>query len=140
MVYTIYGKQTDIDDIITESLASALVRAGELRDMRIDDAFEARKYDLSSDEYIECLDADDHLKGVYSIRGFIEQFGIEPHFNTITPAEAERLVNMSPEEKEFIVMHIPDNVILAELARRMKQYRDFAEKIGEANAELRIFI
>lgn len=140
MVYTIYGKQTDINDMVTESMTSALTRAGELRDMFIEDAFEVRKYDLSIDEYNECLDADDHLMGVYSIRGFIEQFGIEPHFNTISPAEAERLINMSPEEKEFIVMHIPDTVILAELSRRFTQYRYFADRIGQANAELRIFI
>lgn len=37
-------------------------------------------------------------------------------------------------------MHIPDNTLIAELSRRMKEYRKYTEKIATADAELRIFI
>lgn len=140
MVYVIYNPTSDINDFVTDDKNSALVRAGELVDMKTHVHFEVRKYDMSIEEYNECLTADDYLKGVYTVRGFIEQFGEEPTFDTLSPAEAERLINMSPEEKAYAVMHIPDNVLLAELARRIGQYRTFADRIGEAESELRIFI
>lgn len=140
MVYVIYNPSSDVNDFVTEDKNSALMRAGELVDMKIHVHFEVIQYDMGIDEYNNGIPAEDHLKGVYTLRGFIEQFGEEPTFDTLSPAEAERLINMSPEEKGYVVMHIPDNVLLAELARRIGQYRTFADRIGEAESELRIFI
>lgn len=138
MLYVIYNKSNDTNDFITDSKSSALMRAGELLDAGYQADILVEKYDMTADEYDDCLDP--KPVGCYDLKGFVEQFGEDPQFKELTPAEAERLINMSPEEKDFIVMHIPDNTLIAELSRRMKEYRKYTEKIASADAELRIFI
>lgn len=140
MVYVIYQHGSDIDDFVTENKASALMRAGELVDNGVDHEYLVYKYDLTYDEYIDALDAEEYVIGTYNLKEFIEQFGAEAPLYELSPAEKERLINLAPEEKAFVVMFIEDNVLLAELSRRMDQYRKFTEKIGRANDELRIFV
>lgn len=140
MTYVIYHTTDDINDLVTELKTSALMRAGELVDEGIDGGYLVLKYDLSYDDYMDALDADEFLIGQYSVKGFIEQFGAEAPLYELSPAEKERLINLAPEEKNFVVMFIEDSVLLAELSRRMDQYRKYTEKIGNANEELRIFV
>lgn len=140
MVYVFYYASDDINTFVTESKTSALMRAGELVDEGKNDYYLVLKYDLSYDDYMDALDADEHLIGQYSVKGFIEQFGAEAPLDELSPAEKERLINLAPEEKAFVVMFIEDNVLLAELSRRMDQYRKYTEKIGRADDELRIFV
>lgn len=140
MVYVIYNISNDINDFVTGSKESALMRAGELIDQGIDSGYQVLKYDMTYDDYMDAFDADDHLSGKYGLMGFVNQFGAGPDLHMITPAEAERLINLAPEEKAFVVMHIEDSTLLAELSRRMSEYRKYADKILTANDELRIFI
>ena len=140
MTYVIYNIPNDINDFVADSKESALMRAGELIDQGVDIDYQVLKYDMTYDDYMDALDADEHLSGSYSLKGFVNQIGAGPDLNMITPAEAERLINLAPEEKAFVVMHIDDSTLLAELSRRMSEYRKYAEKIGNANDELRIFI
>lgn len=140
MTYVIYNTDTDINDFVTDQKTSALMRAGELVDEGVDGVYLVLKYDLSHDDYMDALDADEYLSGQYSVKGFIEQFGAEAPLHELSPAEKERLINLAPEEKNFVVMFIEDSVLLAELSRRMDQYRKYTEKIGCAGDELRIFI
>ena len=138
MLYVIYNRSNDTNDFITDSKSSALMRAGELLDAGYKADIFVEKYDMTADEYDDCLDP--QPIGSYSLKGFVEQFGEEPTFTELTPAEAERLVNLSPEEKDFVIMHIPDATLIAELSRRVNEYRKYADKIAQSNAELRIFI
>lgn len=140
MVYVIYNRTEDINDLVADSKESALMRAGELIDQGIDGDYVVLKYNLSYDDYLDAVDDYKYFRGQYSLKDFVNQLGAEPDFNIITPAEAERLINLAPEEKSFVVMHIEDSTLLAELSRRMSEYRKYAEKIGTANDELRIFI
>ena len=140
MTYVIYSPCTDTNDCVTDLKTSALMRAGELVDEGINGDYLVLKYDLSYDDYMDALDADEHLIGQYSVKGFIEQFGAEAPLYELSPAEKERLINLAPEEKAFVVMFIEDSVLLAELSRRMDQYRKYTEKIGRADDELRIFV
>lgn len=140
MTYVFYYRTDDINTFVTDQKTSALMRAGELVDNGTDGAYLVLKYDLSYDDYMDALDADEHLIGQYSIKGFIEQFGAEAPLYELSPAEKERLINLAPEEKNFVVMFIEDSVLLAELSRRMDQYRKYTEKIGRADDELRIFV
>ena len=140
MVYVIYQHGSDIDDFVTENKASALMRAGELIDNGVDREYIVHKYDLTYDDYMDALDADEYITGTYSLKGFVEQFGAEAPLYELSPAEKERLINLAPEEKAFVVMFIEDSVLLAELSRRMDQYRKYTEKIGRADDELRIFV
>lgn len=140
MVYVIYNLKDDINDFVTDSKESALMRAGELIDQGIEADYQVLMYKMTYDDYMDALDADDHLSGSYGLKWFVSQLGVGPDLNMITPAEAERLINLSPEEKAFVVMHIEDSTLLAELSRRMSEYRKYADKILTANEELRIFI
>ena len=138
MLYVIYNKSNDTNDFITDSKSSALMRAGELLDAGYKADIFVERYDMTADEYDDCLDP--QPIGSFNLKDFIDHFGEEPTFSELTPAEAERLINLSPEEKDFVVMHIPDNTLIAEMSRRMKEYRKYTEKIASADSELRIFI
>ena len=140
MTYVIYNIPNDINDFVADSKESALMRAGELIDQGIDADYQVLKYDMTYDDYMDALDSDEYLSESYNLKRFVTQIGTGPDLNMITPAEAERLINLAPEEKAFVVMHIEDSTLLAELSRRMSEYRKYAEKIGTANDELRIFI
>lgn len=140
MTYVIYNIPNDINDFVADSKESALMRAGELIDQGIDADYQVLKYDMTYDDYMDALDSDEYLSESYSLKRFVSQIGAGPNLNMITPAEAERLINLAPEEKAFVVMHIEDSTLLAELSRRMSEYRKYAEKIGTANDELRIFV
>lgn len=95
MLYVIYNKATDINDFVTENKASALMRAGELIDRSYLGEMIVDRYDMTEDEYNDLLDPQPIAS--YSLKEFIEQFGEEPQFKELTPAEAERLINLSPE-------------------------------------------
>ena len=138
MLYVIYNKTTDTNAYVTEDKSSALMYAGECIDYGYADVLIVNKYDMTSEEYYDYLDPQPIAS--YSLIEFVEQFGEEPQFKELTPAEAERLINLSPEEKDFVIMHIPDATLIAELSRRVNEYRKYADKVSQANAELRIFI
>lgn len=140
VLYIIFDKSNDIEVFRTVDKASALMRAGEIFDAGYVKDMVVELYEMTAEEYDDMIDPDDNIKARYTLGGFIERFGEDPEFKELTPAEAERLINLSPEEKDFVVMHIPDATLIAELSRRVKEYRKYTEKVAQADAELRIFI
>ena len=121
MTYVIYNLSNDTNDFVTDSKESVLMRAGELIDQGDTYDYQVLKYNMTYDDYMDALDADEHLIGQYNVKGFIEQFGAEAPLYELSQAEKERLINLAPEEKAFVVMFIEDSVLLAELSRRMDQ-------------------
>ena len=136
MLYVIYDTNTDIDEFVTDDKASALTRAGELIDGN-EMHYQVHTYDCTRAEYDDCIIADDYLIDSNSLRSFVKVYAEE---SPLTPADAERLMNLSDQEKQYVILHIKDEILLSELSRRIKEYREFAEKIGMANDELRIFV
>ena len=80
MTYVIYNLSNDTNDFVTDSKESVLMRAGELIDQGDTYDYQVLKYNMTYDDYMDALDADDHLSGSYSVKGFIEQFGAELHY------------------------------------------------------------
>lgn len=140
MLYVIYCSKDDIDDMITTSLTSALIRAGELVDMYEyglpENAFSVYLYDMTEEEYNDAFVNDSDAKEIYTLKQFIAEYGTPE----LSPMEKENLQRLSAEEQLEAIKWIPDQMLIDELSRRVTEYRSYADAIREAGDKLRIYV
>ena len=140
MLYLIYDSSTDINDMVTSSVTSALIRAGELQDLTNENltvhVYFINEFDMTEDEYNDMFVTDSDAAATYTLKQFISEFGVPE----LSPMEKENLQHLSMEEKLEVVKWIPDQMLIEELSRRVNEYRQYADAIREAGDKLRIFV
>ena len=142
MLYVIYDSLTDINDTVTTSLTSALMRAGELQEWTLEvsptvnQIYFVNEFDMDEAEYNDSFVTDSDAVATYTLKQFIEQYGVPE----LSPMEKENLQHLSAEEQLEAVKWIPDQMLIDELSRRVTEYRSYADAIREAGDKLRIFV
>ena len=140
MLYVIYDSLTDINDTVTTSLTSALMRAGELQDLSDEittaQIYFVNEFDMDEAEYNDSFVTDSDAVATYTLKQFIEQYGVPE----LSPMEKENLQHLSAEEQLEVVKWIPDKMLIDELSRRVTEYRSYADAIREAGDKLRIYV
>lgn len=140
MLYVIYDSLTDINDTVTTSVTSALMRAGELQDLTADvttsQIYFVNEFDMDEAEYNDSFVTDSDAVATYTLKQFIEQYGVPK----LSPMEKENLQHLSAEEQLEVVKWIPDQMLIDELSRRVTEYRSYADAIREACDKLRIYV
>ena len=140
MLYVIYDSLTDINDTVTTSITSALMRAGELQDLTADvttsQIYFVNEFDMDEAEYNDSFVTDSDAIATYTLKQFIEQYGVPE----LSPMEKENLQHLSAEEQLEVVKWIPDQMLIDELSRRVTEYRSYADAIREAGDKLRIYV
>lgn len=140
MLYVIYDSLTDINDTVTTSLTSALMRAGELQDLSDEittaQIYFVNEFDMDEVEYNDSFVTDSDAVATYTLKQFIEQYGVPE----LSPMEKENLHHLSAEEQLEVVKWIPDQMLIDELSRRVTEYRSYADAIREAGDKLRIYV
>lgn len=140
MLYVIYDSLTDINDTVTTSLTSALMRAGELQDLSDEittaQIYFVNEFDMDEAEYNDSFVTDSDAVATYTLKQFIEQYGVPE----LSPMEKENLQHLSAEEQLEVVKWIPDQMLIDELSRRVTEYRSYADAIREAGDKLRIYV
>ena len=140
MLYVIYNSNTDIDDFVTTSVTSALQRAGELVDLQTDvvdsDLYFVNLFDMTEDEYADAFVTDDDAVEKYTLRSFIQEYGVYP----VPEGGAERFHNLDQNEQLEAIKFMPDQMLIDELSRRFTEYRAYADAIREAGDKLRIYV
>ena len=140
MLYVIYDSLTDINDTVTTSITSALMRAGELQDLTADvttsQIYFVNEFDMDEAEYNDSFVTDSDAIATYTLKQFIEQYGVPE----LSPMEKENLQHLSAEEQLEVVKWIPDKMLIDELSRRVTEYRAYADAIREAGDKLRIYV
>ena len=140
MLYVIYDSSTDINDMITSSVTSALMRAGELQDLTnenlTDHVYFVNEFNMTEEEYNDMFVTDSDATATYTLKQFISEYGV-PELSTM---EKENLQHLSTEEQLEAVKWIPDQMLIDELSRRVTEYRQYADAIREAGDKLRIFV
>ena len=140
MLYVIYDSLTDINDTVTTSITSALMRAGELQDLTADvttsQIYFVNEFDMDEAEYNNSFVTDSDAVATYTLKQFIEQYGVPE----LSPMEKENLQHLSAEEQLEVVKWIPDQMLIDELSRRVTEYRAYADAIREAGDKLRIYV
>lgn len=140
MLYVIYDSLTDINDTVTTSLTSALMRAGELQDLLNEvttaHIYFVNEFDMNEAEYNDSFVTDSDAVATYTLKQFIEQYGVPE----LSPMEKENLQHLSAEEQLEAVKWIPDQMLIDELSRRVTEYRSYADAIREAGDKLRIYV
>lgn len=140
MLYVIYDSLTDINDTVTTSITSALMRAGELQDLTADvttsQIYFVNEFDMDEAEYNDSFVTDSDAIATYTLKQFIEQYGVPE----LSPMEKENLQHLSAEEQLEVVKWIPDQMLIDELSRRVTEYRAYADAIREAGDKLRIYV
>lgn len=140
MLYVIYVSLTDINDTVTTSVTSALMRAGELQDLTADvttsQIYFVNEFDMDEAEYNDSFVTDSDAIATYTLKQFIDQYGVPE----LSPMEKENLQHLSAEEQLEVVKWIPDQMLIDELSRRVTEYRSYADAIREAGDKLRIYV
>lgn len=159
MLYVVYNKSTDIDEVVTESLLDAVEDAGRILD-RTDEpeAYQALVIDLTEDSYNkhDWSYVSEYVRVRETLNGFIGKYGI----NAVTASETkpnkkdptheawdkmnntdnEYLKNLDEHEQLQVLHFIPDQMLIDELNRRIDEYRKYADAIRDAGEELLIYV
>ena len=136
MLYVIYNPDTDIDDLVTPSITSALIRAGELLDKDLSSMHVVSLYDMTEEDYAESFVTYSDASETYTLKGFIRNFGVEE----VPDAGLYTLHNLDQNEQLEVLKFIPDQMIIDELRRRLEEYRRYVDAIHDAGEQMRIYV
>ena len=140
MLYVIYDSLTDINDTVTTSVTSALMRAGELQDLTADvttsQIYFVNEFDMDEAEYNDSFVTDSDAVATYTLKQFIDQYGVPE----LSPMAKENLHNLDQAEQAEALKFIPDQMLIEELSRRISEYRAYADVIRDAGDKLRIYV
>ena len=154
MLYVVYNRNTDIDEVRTESLLEAVQQATEIYDKTYDqrkDQHNDKNYtvqiiDMDEDEYMSNSwnDIAEHLCSNSSLYQFITTYGVDdiietPHADTAC-INKEVYHNLDEAEQLEVLKFVTDAMLLSELSRRMFEYRKYSDAIREVGDELKIYV
>lgn len=148
MLYVIYNKATDIDEVVTEYLTDALEEAGKLIDSGASaDEYEVLFIHLSRESYdkYDWSHIMNHIESTLRINDFLAKYGIssdpvkevEPE---VEPVNKEMYHNLDKAEQLEVLKFVSDQMLIDELNRRMSEYRKYADAIRNANEGLMIYV
>lgn len=151
MLYVVYNQETDIDEVRTESLLEAVQQATEIYDKTYDQRknqhndknYTVQIIDMDQEEYDNAEtwgDIKAHLCSNSSLYQFITTYGVNDIVENQIPVNNEVYHNLDEAEQLEVLKFVPDSMLLHELARRMHEYREYTNKIGEAGEELKIYV
>lgn len=134
--YVIYNEGTDIDYLVTTNKAEALDIAGRFIDAGDEDGYILFIYNCTPDDYPYIQSAPDQ---VFTLARFIKDEGL---FNgsDLEYLQNEALHNLDEKEQIQALHFIPDAMLIAEIDRRCKQYRIFADRVREASEGMMIYV
>ena len=147
MLYVIYNKATDIDEVVTEYLTDALEEAGKIIDSIASGAstgdYEVLFIHLSRESYdkYDWSHIMNHIESTLSINDFLSKYGIssEP-VKEVEPVNKEVYHNMDKAEQLEVIKFVSDQMLIDELNRRLNEYRAYADAIREAGDKMRIYV
>ena len=154
MLYVVYNQDTDVDEVRTENLLEAVQQATEIYDRTYDqhkDKHNDKNYtvqiiDMDEEDYETNSwdDIKDHICSNGSLYQFITTYGVN---DIIEPTHENKLLinkevyhNLDEEEQLEVLKFVPDSMLIHELARRMSEYRKYADKIRVSGEELMIYV
>ena len=153
-LYVIYNEATDIDDLVTEDLKDALIRADELIESGNDTGMLVLEYEgLSKEEYPEHYS---NYNREYDLQSFCRKKKIfddpienakrsindlKKNVNPVIPVKnPEAYHRMSEQEKIEVLHFVSDEMLLDELHRRFAEYRKGYDKIVESMDQMKIYV
>lgn len=158
MLYVIYNTETDIDEVVTESLLDAVEDAGRILD-RTDEpeAYQALVIDLTEESYNkhDWSYVSKYVRVRETLKGFLNKYGIDAvtasetkpvehktdeAWEKMNNTDNEYLKNLDEHEQIQVLHFIPDQMLIDELNRRIDEYRKYADAIRDAGEELMIYV
>ena len=123
MLYVVYNQETDIDEVRTENLLEAVQQATEIYDK----TYDQHKNKHNDKNYtVQIIDMDEDI--------------IQPTHENKSLVNKEVYHNLDEEEQLEVLKFVPDAMLIHELARRMSEYRKYADKIRVSGEELMIYV
>lgn len=141
MLYVIYNKTTDVDEVVTEYLTDALEEAGKLIDAGAAfNDYEILFIHLSPESY-DKYDWDQIMNYVdksINIKTFLKNYGVDAAERELVNKEVYH--NMDKAEQLEVLKFVSDQMLIDELNRRLNEYRAYADAIREAGDKMRIYV
>lgn len=144
MLYVIYNKATDIDEVVTEYLTDALEEAGKIIDSGAQtDDYEVLFIHLSPESYhkYDWIYIQNHVESTMPIYDFLSKYGIssEP-VKEVEAVSKEMYHNLDKAEQLEVLKFVSDQMLIDELNRRLNEYRTYADAIRDAGDKMRIYV
>ena len=144
MLYVIYNKSTDVDEVVTEYLTDAIEEAGKIIDSGAQaDEYEVLFIHLSPESY-DKYDWDhikDYIESTERIYDFLSKYGINTvPYDEAVPMSKEVYHNLDKAEQIEVLKFVSDQMLVDELNRRLNEYRAYADAIREAGDKMRIYV
>jgi hypothetical protein len=144
MLYVIYNKSTDIDEVVTEYLTDALEEAGKLIDSGASaDEYSVLLIHLSPESYQshDWSYIQNHVESAERINDFLNKYGITSDpVKEVEPVNKEMYHNLDKAEQLEVLKFVSDQMLIDELNRRLNEYRTYADTIREAGDKMRIYV
>ena len=141
MLYVIYNKSTDVDEVVTEYLTDAIEEAGKLVDAGAAfNDYEILFIHLSPESY-DKYDWDQIMNYVdksVNIKTFLKNYGVDAAEHELVNKEVYH--NMDKAEQLEVIKFVSDQMLIDELNRRLNEYRTYADAIREAGDKMRIYV
>lgn len=134
--YVIYNEGTDTDYLVTGNKAEALDIAGRFIDANAEDGYIVFIYSCTPEDYPLVKSDPDQT---WTIAGFIKNEGLFKG-SDLDYLQNEALHNLDEKEQIQALHFIPDAMLIAEIDRRCKQYRMFADRVREASEGMMIYV
>lgn len=141
MLYVIYNKSTDVDEVVTEYLTDALEEAGKVIDSgACADEYEVLFIHLSPESY-DKYDWDhimNYVEKSVDIKTFLKNYGVDADDHE--PVNKEMYHNLDKAEQLEVLKFVSDQMLIDELNRRLNEYRTYADAIRDAGDKMRIYV
>lgn len=148
-IFNIYdlGKETDL--LITASEQECIDKAKILIGTTVSDTARVFIFEElnSRDDYYDMCDQEDidRDRG-YTLKNYIKTAGLGPavdrDLKEFKPGtlEYENLHHLAPDEQAEVVKWLPDELLVQELLRRLKEYRGASDGVIEVFDNMKIYI
>ena len=153
-IFNIYdlGKKTDL--LVTASEQECIDKSQILLATTVADTARVFIFEElnSRDDYYDMCDQEDVSRdGGYTLKNFIKLSGLETKdIRTVDDAwekvkgpgalEYENLHHLAPDEQEEVVKWLPDELLVQELLRRLKEYRGASDGVIEVFDHMKIYV
>lgn len=147
MIYNIYDLHKG-DVVVTASEQEAIDKAKTLMGTSIADTARVFIFEElnSRDDYYDMCDQEDVSRdGGYTLKNFLKLAGLAPaqskkEVKGPGALEYENLHHLAPDEQEEVVKWLPDELLVQELLRRLKEYRGASDGVMEVFDHMKIYV
>ena len=147
-IFNIYDLERETDLLITASEQECIDKSQILLGTNVADTARVFIFEElnSRDDYYDMCDQEDVSRdGGYTLKNFLKLAGLAPAQSEKKvkgpgALEYENLHHLAPDEQEEVIKWLPDELLVQELLRRLKEYRSASDGVMDVFDRMKIYV